>query len=965
MSTTGSVSPISCAPCLIGYFQDTPGSATCQACPSGTAGTAPGATDKSICVPCSQGLFSSSPGSSSCTGFCPLGKAGVKPGGVSEADACELCPPGSFTSQPQAAVCTPCQKGAYAEQPGSTACTLCPLNAYSVASGGTSPSNCTSCPGGTGTTTQGASDPAQCVIQIFKCPQYKQPRVPIPAPKTLDDCADLVCPPPLTQDPLGFGCKGCPPGSYFDTSSDGGGGGGVPNTCTPCPSNTSCSGFLTTPLVSNPGTLAAIPSSSSSGGSSSPSSPLLCSSLTALPATLTSLTPGPFNYFSTLPLAIMGGGFFIGSVFIGAYLLSQRLGHTRAGRGVEGFLKYFDSFASSHLLREGQVTRHAASTLGGMCSVLSVLTLVVFGAVQVARFATSNSYAISTLNTATLATTPFKPTVPFAAPLGASVAALHPPLPPNTVLQFRVFAQKELGCALGAGAGSSSSGGSGSGINTSPTPFPMSVVGLSSGQWTQDSQADCGGGGGGGGVGGGAPSTTPFSAAASDTRSLLTLTCTSCVFTASASLTLTLPYTCQALYLEALAVDAGGEVQTLAFDPFKSGATTSAMLTSLTWTLDPMATLLTDTIKGSSTRGVRLLGSTAVNTLGAPPGGLIQPLAAAIPITFALGLEPSFSTTTITQQTSLVELLSSLIGLVGIVGFFRVLFQYVEFYLRDKGGGEGSGKAVLGGLGVGEEGEGERGKPGSGGVAATTAATAATTVGGGSGVGSWMRSGTHTPPSSPTRRPSLYKRFMSRWRRPSSMVAGKSPGGGGSEGGIDNGGGGVTATVVNPLRGVGGGGGGGVTADTTATTTLPGAPSSTAPLTQWLQHSDGTDTWYSSVPGGEVVWKVPEGGVVVTGAGAPGGVTWAQHQEGSTVWYVSSAGETAWELPEGATVSFQGGGGVFDTAGAAAPGAVSGGEGVVDTREPPPGWTRKVSKKSGSVYFFQKATGKTSWEYPE
>ena len=233
-------------------------------------------------------------------------------------------------------------------------------------------------------------------------------------------------------------------------------------------------------------------------------------------------------------------------------------------------------------------------------------------------------------------------------------AVASPPLPRDLVLQLRVFAQAELGCAA---------------------PTELAPAGLQAGAWEAASLPDCG-----------------------DGRSLLVLSCTSCVFSAVASLTLTLPYTCQALHVEALAVDATGEVSVMAFPSHLAGAAAQGggggggeLLAALQWTLDPMQALVVDTISSTRTRGLRLLGATASSTRGEPAGGLLQPLSAAVVLTFALPLQSSFSVSTISTITTLPELVSSLIGLVGIVGAFRLLFQYAEYALERGGGGSGGG----------------------------------------------------------------------------------------------------------------------------------------------------------------------------------------------------------------------------------------------------------------------------------
>ena len=610
--------------------------------------------------------------------------------------------------------------------------------------------------------------------------------------------------------------------------------------CAPCPANATCPGFLSSPVVSDPARLALplLPPSQQQLAAAPPPPPL-CSSLRELPAVLVSLTPPPFSFTSWASLSVGAAWAALASLALLLYCVSQQ----RLGARCKACLLHSDGFAASHLLSSGQVNRSAPTLLGGLCSLLSLLTLLSFALILLVRFTTANTQVVSTLNTAIPALSPFTPAVPFAAPaVGAAgagagagggrqaAAAASPPLPRDVVLQLRVFAQAELGCAA---------------------PTELTPAGLQAGAWEAASLPDCG-----------------------DGRSLLVLSCTSCVLSAVASLTLTLPYTCQALHIEALAVDATGEVSVMVFPSHLAGAAAAQggggggsegeLLGALQWTLDPMQALVVDTISATRTRGLRLLGATAASTRGAPAGGLLQPLSAAVVLTFALPLQSSFSVSTISAINTLPELVSSLIGLVGIVGAFRLLFQYAEYALERGGGGGGSG-----GSGGGED----KGAP----EAASSASAA-------------------RPLAAPSA-PALFTRLW-RARAPgaaallrSTPALAEQPQGTGA----------AAHTADNPLvqqqqqqqqggeaQGQGG---------------AQGRDGSSGSGEAWTQHWDHAtgETWYTC--GARAAWHLPPGAALVAdAAAAEEPEVWERHEDGSgDVWY-SRDGATVWRLPQGAVV---------------------------------------------------------------
>ena len=167
----------------------------------------------------------------------------------------------------------------------------------------------------------------------------------------------------------------------------------------------------------------------------------------------------------------------------------------------------------------------------------------------------------------------------------------------------------------------------------------------------------------------------------SDGRTLLLLTCPACALTPASFLAFALPYTCQSFLLELTAVDAQGAASTVVFPPTQSTASGSALLASLAWEVQPLATLLSDAASGRATRGYRLFSAAAAATRAAPQAAAaayLTPAEAAVRVSVTLAPQPTYSATTLLQRQSPAELLTAIVGLLGILGVFRVLFSGVE-----------------------------------------------------------------------------------------------------------------------------------------------------------------------------------------------------------------------------------------------------------------------------------------------
>jgi hypothetical protein len=137
--------PVLCEP---GYLQTVTGnSVSCAACPKGSYGDVPGASQ---CFLCQSGTYSSSTAATSplACSSCPVGTFSNKIG-ATDASVCTACLPGTQNSLPGASECKQCSPGTYAESSGLQACSACRAGTYSAQPGVTSMSSCSPCAAGT------------------------------------------------------------------------------------------------------------------------------------------------------------------------------------------------------------------------------------------------------------------------------------------------------------------------------------------------------------------------------------------------------------------------------------------------------------------------------------------------------------------------------------------------------------------------------------------------------------------------------------------------------------------------------------------------------------------------------------------------------------------------------------------------------------------------------------------------
>jgi hypothetical protein len=298
--------------------------------------------------------------------------------------------------------------------------------------------------------------------------------------------------------------------------------------------------------------------------------------------------------------------------------------------------------------------------LGGALTLMACLTTLTLSLAMVLRFFTDNAVSSSSLN-AVLARAGGGGSgaggahllasgsgLPWAS-LQAAPAPAPLPLPRGANLALRVLTQPQLNCSA-------------------PLRWDSTGV-LGGGGWTLRSTSVC-----------------------RDGRSQLLLSCAACELSTEASITLLLPFTCQSLYLEALAVDASGRLSTLSFPTEKSvaeavaakttggaGAVGTGLLTQLQWFLEPMVTVLEDAVAGREARGLRLLqGTAAVVRSGGSAPLAIEPLSASVLLTVSFGLQTVYAVTTVTPRESAAELLVNLFGLMGVAAAFQLVLRAVS-----------------------------------------------------------------------------------------------------------------------------------------------------------------------------------------------------------------------------------------------------------------------------------------------
>jgi PQQ-like domain/Tyrosine-protein kinase ephrin type A/B receptor-like len=632
--------------------------------------------------PCSSGLFGTSIGFGATSGCsaCNAGWFSSK----DDAIMCQPCPPGFFTLAQASTFCSPCSLGSYTATSSSKSCTLCPAGTFGTVQGavnvsacqpcvagtynpipGQSQSNCIFCPAGTASAVVGASTPSTCVTCAPG--QYALAGSP--------QC--LPCPAGTYS--IGYGsssCSQCPLGTFSAAV-----GATIASTCTKC-----SSGYTTVTLgaISESSCIAGVTGCGSLGQQrdiiSGNCVPLLCKApalildnvsmtclgcnsgsagsvgncttcadaarcpgflLLPLPSDLSNIssyvplyprataTTSSANASTLLPTSIViiiGVAATLAMIILLLYAIGT---HIPFCSSIRQILRTADIFGVFTLAEVGKLPKRS-TTMGGAFSLLGIVIFSATAAILAAQRAQNNILATSSFTVLdSLAQAQAIASVP-ASPASSGITL-------KSGITIRVLAQADT-------------------TGTCANILSWQNTSLFSGDFTLVSSALAGN-----------VASHVFS-------------CRACLFTASSMLSLYLPFSCQALLIEAAAVDAAGNTASLRFS---SPIPPTAFLNSVTWQLAPLLNVQIDTTAGGiSTRGFQLVEQTS--SITASNMVSLLPASASILITIYFANQPFFSLTTLSERQSLLSLISSIIGLAGIFSGVGIAFQTVYWLRRGK-----------------------------------------------------------------------------------------------------------------------------------------------------------------------------------------------------------------------------------------------------------------------------------------
>ena len=591
----------------------------------------------------------------------------------------------------------------------------------------------------------------QCTSLFDTCAEDTEPYAPALGTSLSvanGDCVPLICAPLWNITRARTACSGCPLGSS-----------GAFHSCTPCGPGELCPGLLPLPLAL-PLALISRPTG--------PAAPDRCSTAAALnslgrTSALGLEAEAVTGALSGLPLWLsMAMAGFFGLVLL-VYCSSVRFKNVRCLQRLQVRFRGCDMCKIATMQQGIADVQSRATALGGFFTLLAAVTLMGLVAMLLSGFALNNDVANTAPDSIVGQLDGVLEKFPWAGPLPKAAALLRPPLPPRVVLQLRLIGQEGLGCRLPTGRSSAlfsappgeeamwklDSAPAGLGCDA---PFAPPAAPAASAPPATDalsptaSSAPTGSATAGtrtrtrspGAASSAGNAAAPPSAAPPLRLSLFTLSCENCLLTSASWLEFNLNFTCQSFVLEAVAVDATGDVRSVQFPVEKSAAFIAnstllvavngtipvepRFLATVAWSLIPSLTVIEDEA-GSGKRnaaGLRLgLGSassTFFNPLTDNAGEGVQPLANKIVVRVELPLQTLFFRTTITTKQSTSQLLTGLVGLLGSLGLFAAMFKASKS-LR----ASWMGRCVLGG---------PSGLTRAGAIAALTAPPVATGAGG-------------------------------------------------------------------------------------------------------------------------------------------------------------------------------------------------------------------------------------------
>ena len=471
-----------------------------------------------------------------------------------------------------------------------------------------------------------------------------------------------------------------------------------------------------------------------------------------------------------LPILLCGVGLLVALTMVTCSAARRHPGDSHGATA--GCIRSMDAYSLLRDVPEGGAPVKQSTLLGGYLSIVALSLILLLSAYLVVQWQSSNVLTQQSLAVLSDGTWGAVAGLPWAAASSVSGGA-----PIASVLRFQITASGEPG-ACGA---------------------PISWAASGGGAWVLEPATTTAGGGG--------------CTAQSVPVEQFAFSCADCELSADSKLQLLLHYSCQSIVLEAATTAAWplGATSVLRAPAALTLALPGSLLTSVSWTVVPLLSVLLDNTtsgggQGASMRGYQLVRST-LSALQAPlsssgSSALVLPLSASVVVTLVLPLQPVYAVTLLTQRMPWTQVLANIVGFSGVLSLFGSVYR-----VADKARKRTKGCTLCRG----------------------------------------------------TR-------------------AGKGRGGGGplqSRGDADSMGD-ARFTTLNPLR---------------------------QQVEQiYVRHTDGADVWFSSRAGGETLWEVPKGGVIVEEENDKEEVgnegIWDVHTDGEDTWYSHRAtGEVVWDLP--------------------------------------------------------------------
>ena len=147
----------------------------------------------------------------------------------------------------------------------------------------------------------------------------------------------------------------------------------------------------------------------------------------------------------------------------------------------------------------------------------------------------------------------------------------------------------------------------------------------------------------------------------------------------TSSLSVTLPYSCQSLLIEAAAMDATGVVSSFTLPYKETLAAPGEIITNVSWSLSTLFSVVNSSVgSSSSTRGFTLteLSHTIVSQkLKRVDSGLALNPLSKVTVVIAFPLNTFYSLTMLSEKQSITALLASIVGLLGVINFFKSLLN--------------------------------------------------------------------------------------------------------------------------------------------------------------------------------------------------------------------------------------------------------------------------------------------------